>query len=987
MRAKFYEYLQKNRPEVVVVDDEKEAAALSDVAKVLDIKHHVLPDFRAAYLDDLRVFKSELDELQSALFGYYKDGGLLIAPFRTIAHYLPASSYFKEIELAFGDEVDLESLKEQFLDWGYSFVELVSEPGEVSVRGDIIDIFSPNNLQPVRVLLFDTQIESIRLFDATTQRSHKEELERITVIPAFYDITQERKELLAKIEQSDADIFVKDLQSLGFWYLRNKINLLEGKNAVLSTKLPIEEHYQNYDHLIPQASFDLPVIPEPTEWRDVEIANLNAYLEHTTKKVTVVAASERVVRRSDLKSFENIEFLYSDAIINIESDKELIVSLNRAKKKKPRASLVLDELKQGEYVVHETHGIGVFEGIKQVEILGAKRDFVQIGYQGEDKLLVPVENLDLLSRYVAEGGSVAIVDKLGSKSFSRLKAKVREKLLEIAADIVKRAAERELLEGKQIVIDPAIKLFQKAAGFSYTPDQEAAIDTILERLASGQILDMLLSGDVGFGKTEVAMNAIFAVVKSGYQAAMVVPTTLLSNQHYQTLKNRLEPFDIKVAKIDRFVSAKEKKAIVQGLKEGSIDVVVGTHALFGAEFKNLALVVIDEEHKFGVKQKEKLKELTKDVHLLSMSATPIPRSLNMALSRLKELAELRTPPSIREAVRTYVREYDEKLIKEAAMREFRRGGQLFYIYNSIAGIEEKKRELQEILPQARILVLHSKVAAATTEKELVKFANREYDILLSTSIVESGIHMPNVNTIIVEGADRFGIADLHQLRGRVGRGGKEGYCYLLVENRDAITEEAKKRLLALESNSFLGSGAALAYYDLEIRGGGNILGAQQSGHIKNIGYSLYLKMLEEEIAKLTTGGEAKEESEVEIKLSVNAYLSSDLIADDRLKLELYRRLARANSLEEVSEIEEEIVDRFGKMDLSTKNFLDIITIKLLAKEAGIRRITNYGQNISVEFEDGVKERLKARSKDEDDILNEVLRYLKNLESKKIEKIL
>jgi len=389
--------------------------------------------------------------------------------------------------------------------------------------------------------------------------------------------------------------------------------------------------------------------------------------------------------------------------------------------------------------------------------------------------------------------------------------------------------------------------------------------------------------------------------------------------------------------------------------------------------------VIDEEHKFGVKQKEKLKELTKDVHLLSMSATPIPRSLNMALSRLKELAELRTPPSIREAVRTYVREYDEKLIKEAAMREFRRGGQLFYIYNSIAGIEEKKRELQAILPQARILVLHSKVAAATTEKELVKFANREYDILLSTSIVESGIHMPNVNTIIVEGADRFGIADLHQLRGRVGRGGKEGYCYLLVENKDAITEDAKKRLLALESNSFLGSGAALAYYDLEIRGGGNVLGAQQSGHIKNIGYSLYLKMLEEEIAKLTTG-EAKEESEVEIKLSVNAYLSSELIGDDRLKLELYRRLARAKSLEEVSEIEEEIVDRFGKPDEPTKNFLDIITIKILAKDAGIKRISNYGQNITIEFEDGVKKSLKARSKDEDDILSEVLRYLKSIDT-------
>ncbi len=975
MVARFYEYLKKDLPQILVVEDEREAEAASNALKLLQKEHVVLPDFRARYLDDLRSYKNELDRLNAALYEYYNQPSILVAPFRTIAHYLPASSYFTKLGLSFGDEVELESLKERLLGFGYVVVDIVSEVGEVSFRGDIIDIFAPNMPKPLRISLFDTQIESIRHFDPATQKSSKDEIETITIIPAFYDVGEEYEELSEKITQSEADVFSKDLQSLGFWYLKNKINLLEGKKA-LKTDIALDEFYEDSRSLIPKSFFDLPLIPEPQEYQDIELLNINALIENNRhKSITIVAKDEAQIRRSELKSFEGLRFLYSDAVANIASSKELILSLNRPAKRSKRPRIVLDELKVGDYVVHEYHGIGIFEGIKEIEILGAKRDFVSIAYQGEDKLLVPVENLELLSRYVAEGGSVAVVDKLGSKSFSRLKERVKEKLFEIAANIVSTAAQREILEGKQIVIDPSIQAFQSSAGFEYTPDQQEAIKKILERLSSGKIMDMLLSGDVGFGKTEVAMNAIYAVVKSGYQAAMVVPTTLLSNQHYETLRTRLEPFGIKVAKVDRFVKAKEKKEIFKALEEGEVDVVVGTHALFGASFKNLALVIIDEEHKFGVKQKERLKELTKDVHLLSMSATPIPRSLNMALSRIKDLSELRIAPATRAAVRTYVKEYDDALIKEAAMREFRRGGQLFYIYNSIAGIEEKKKELQELLPQAKILVLHSKVSAAVSEKELVRFANKEYDILLSTSIVESGIHMPNVNTIIVEGADRFGIADLHQLRGRVGRGGKEGYCYYLVESKEKITEDAKKRLLALESNSYLGSGAALAYYDLEIRGGGNIIGAQQSGHIKGIGYTLYLKMLEDALAKLTTG-ESHEESDVELKLGVNAYISKDVVSEDRLKLELYRRLAKASTLEEVWEIEEEMKDRFGRLDTPTKNFLDLVSIKILAKDMGIKRIMNYKQNITIEFADGSKEQIKAPSKDEDDILKTIERFLK-----------
>jgi transcription-repair coupling factor (superfamily II helicase) len=396
----------------------------------------------------------------------------------------------------------------------------------------------------------------------------------------------------------------------------------------------------------------------------------------------------------------------------------------------------------------------------------------------------------------------------------------------------------------------------------------------------------------------------------------------------------------------------------------------------GADFKNLALVVIDEEHKFGVKQKEKLKALSENIHILSMSATPIPRSLNMALSRLKSFSELRTPPQGKKEVRTYVKEYNEKLIKEVILRELRRGGQIFYIFNSITNIESKKEELLKILPNLKILVLHSKVSAQVSEKELLKFYLGEYDMLLSTSIVESGLHMPNVNTIIVDGADRFGMADLHQLRGRVGRGKREGYCYFLVENKEKLTDEAKKRLVALESNSYLGSGQVLAMHDLEIRGGGNIIGAQQSGHIKNIGYSLYLKMLEDAINMLTTG-KMEEKPKIEIKLSINAYISKDLVAEDRLRLELYRRQSLCETTGEVYEIEAEIADRFGKLDTISRQFIDVMIMKVLAKEQRITKVANAGEKVFIEFADG-RDRvmLKSYSKDDDDLIATAFAYLK-----------
>ena len=488
-------------------------------------------------------------------------------------------------------------------------------------------------------------------------------------------------------------------------------------------------------------------------------------------------------------------------------------------------------------------------------------------------------------------------------------------------------------------------------------------------------MDRLLSGDVGFGKTEVAMNGILATILSGNQALFICPTTLLASQHYHGIFKRFENYGFKIAKLDGKTSAKEKTQIKKGLESGEIQLVVGTHSLLGVTAKNLALVIIDEEHKFGVKQKEKLKTLREDIHIYSMSATPIPRTLNLALSKVKGMSSLLTPPSERLGVRSYVKEYNEKLVKEIILREKRRGGQIFYVHNNIASMEAKKADIEAILPNIKVSMIHSKITLANAEKIIEKFDDGEIDVLLATSIVESGLHLPNANSMIIDGADRFGIADLHQLRGRVGRGSKEGFCYFVVEDKKKITSDAVKRLVALESNSYLGSGTALAHQDLEIRGGGNIIGEAQSGHIKQIGYGLYLKMLEDTLAILS--GEIKEEKKaVDIKLAISAYISSDYIVEDRVRLELYRRLSKASNKEEVYTIEEEMEDRFGKPDLPTKQFIELIIIKILALEKGVKMIGSYEMNVSFTYEGEVKQTVKSPSKDDDDIIATTLKFLR-----------
>jgi transcription-repair coupling factor (superfamily II helicase) len=990
MQSCLYEFLKtKNDIQQIIVLDDKEAILVQSIYSIYGFETFVLPDIRVFFGDDIRTFSDEFFAFNNILYSYYKCDSkkILITPLSTSLLPFVKKTLFKTLTINFANDIDYEGLKENLFLWGYDFVDLVEVKGEVSFRGDIIDIFPINSDTPFRISTFDKEVDSIKQYDVSTQKSISDELESIDIIPALFGFDKEQYEdVSSKVELSDRDAFIKDISSLGIWFLDElsftsiekfkSIFLYKDLKNNLKDIFELENININKDNFL-----NLDVISLATQFRDLEYTkDYKSLIDiNQDKKITIYCASDILLKQFDLEGIDKVhKVIFSDERILISSSKELIISVYREKikYKKKKSKIILDELKVGDIVVHHIHGIGIFEGIEHTKVMGHFKDYISILYQNEDKLLIPIENLEVIDRYVVDSGSTPVLDKLGKGSFVKLKAKVKAKLLEIADKIVSIAATRELITTKELIIDDlVIQNFQKNAGFDYTDDQIKAINNIFDDFKSTKVMDRLLVGDVGFGKTEVALNAILTMVLNKMQVLFVAPTTLLSNQHYKSLQDRLSIFDIKVAKVNRFVSTKEKKQIYEDFKDGKIDVIIGTHAVFNIQVNNLGLVIIDEEHKFGVKQKEILKNITKNVHLLSMSATPIPRSLNLALSHIKTISYLNIPPSERKPVRTYVKEYVEVILKEAINREMRRGGQIFYIYNHIKTIEQKSQEILEIMPNLKILILHSQIPPLEMEKGMLSFENKEYDLLLCTSIVESGIHIPNANTMIIDGSDRFGLADLHQLRGRVGRSSKEGFCYFFVEDKEEISENSLKRLSALETHSSLGSGSLIARQDLEIRGAGNILGEVQSGHIQGVGYSLYVKMLEESLQSLSNTN-IEEEKQIDIKLSVDKFISSQLISEDRLRLDIYRRLSKCRDIKDVYDIEEEINDRFGDIDEYTKIFLDIVIIKILARNKDIKTIMNYEKTITIIYDDEKTQTLKAQDDENRDIVDTILNFLK-----------
>lgn len=619
--------------------------------------------------------------------------------------------------------------------------------------------------------------------------------------------------------------------------------------------------------------------------------------------------------------------------------------LVRRRKRKKSTEAFFNELatlSPGDLVVHADHGIGRYEGLTQIPVQKAPHDCVALEYAGGDKLYVPVENIDILSRYGSESDGVSL-DKLGGEAWQRRKSRMKERIREIAGDLIKIAAERALRPGAVAEPDTGYAAFSDRFPYEETDDQDRAIGDVIEDLQRGKPMDRLVCGDVGFGKTEVALRAAFVAAMAGLQVAVIAPTTLLARQHYQNFKERFQGFPVEIGRLSRLVTPKEAKETKDRLAAGKIDIVIGTHAILGkgVEFHNLGLVIVDEEQRFGVTHKEKLKTLRADVHVLTLTATPIPRTLQMAMSGLRELSVIQTPPVDRLAVRTYVMPWDPVVVREALLREHYRGGQSFFVVPRIADLPDIEEFLREEVPEVRYVVAHGQMAPTEVEERMSAFYDRKYEVLVSTTIVESGLDIPTANTMIIHRADRFGLAQLYQLRGRVGRAKTRAYAYFTTEANRLLTDAAQKRLQVLANLESLGAGFQLATHDLDIRGAGNLLGDEQSGHIKEVGFELYQSMLEDAIMEAKAGGIARNETkDLSPQITVDApiLIPEEYVPDLDLRMGLYRRLNELEGPQEIEAFAAEMIDRFGKLPEATENLLKVIEIKLNCRKACIARM-------------------------------------------------
>lgn len=650
-------------------------------------------------------------------------------------------------------------------------------------------------------------------------------------------------------------------------------------------------------------------------------------------------------------------FQYYDIKLSVISDKDIFGQFKKKGKKKQNKKGTgkiksFTELKPGDFVVHANHGIGVFKGIKQLELQGNKKDYLELIYHSDDKLYVPVEQLDMVQRYIGSEGKKPKVSKLGSSEWTKTKNKVKKSIEEIAEDLVKLYAIRATLKGYKYSDDTVWqKQFEEEFPYEETPDQLLAIEDIKRDMESPKPMDRLLCGDVGYGKTEVAIRAAFKAVMDGKQVAFLVPTTILAQQHYNNFKQRFSDFPITVDVISRFRTLSEQKATIKSIKEGNVDILIGTHRILQKDikFKDLGLLIIDEEQRFGVKHKEKMKNLKKNVDVLTLSATPIPRTLHMSLVGVRDISVIETPPEERYPVQTYVVEYNDQLIRDSILREISRGGQIYFVYNRVESIHEMASYISKLVPEGRVQIAHGQMKEKELENVVLDFTENKFDILIATTIIETGMDIKNVNTMIIYDADKMGLSQLYQLRGRVGRTNRMAYCYLTYKRDKILTEVAEKRLKAIKDFTELGSGFKIALKDLEIRGAGNMMGSAQHGHMASIGYDLYCRMLEDTI-KLVRGDIDKEPVETSVELKIDAYIPNTYIKDETQKIEVYKKIASIDSKEEFMDIEEELEDRFSDIPISVYNLMNISYIRSLGKKVDIEEIKEISNEVVFQFE-------------------------------------
>lgn len=1064
-----FDYIK--RPVIIVTYNDLEAKKIYEDISFFTEKVCFIPS-KELYLYSIDATSPDIkcERLKAIKRIITEDNIILITSIDNLLYKYISPNIFKNSNMSFkiGDIIDIKDVTSKLINYGYEKVDIIEGKGQFSIRGGIIDIFSMIFDLPIRIELFDDEIDSIRFFDLITQRSI-EKTDEVQIFAARELILNKNDalfainkieneiELLIKstknsaiannyrekskhiIEKLNESVYFKGIEKYTSFLLDKNYTLIDFFNispyifidepsriiqkidmAHFEFKEIFEDLLQKGDALPSQGELlytkdevvysiyknsiiCLKALASSSEYftslvsisiNTVTMQSFNGKMDllldeikrWKSKKNKIIILSgtsakgqrlSQILREKNIDAYyydsvpDNIEkgqiiviqgilncgFEYPDAGLKVISDKEIFGESKRKRKKLPSKGLSkiksFTDLKIGDYVVHINHGIGIFQGVKQLEVEGIKKDYLDLRYASSDKLYVPVEQLDLVQKYIGGENRTPKVYKLGGTEWLKAKAKVKESIKKMAEDLVLLYAVREQAIGHAFSKDTEWqKQFEDEFPYEETPDQLTAIEEIKRDMENKTPMDRLLCGDVGYGKTEVAIRAAFKACMDGKQVAFLVPTTILAEQHYNNFIKRFSDFPVKIEMLSRFRTAQEQKRILSALKEGSIDILLGTHKLIQKDikFKDLGLLIIDEEQRFGVAHKEKIKSLKQNIDVLTLSATPIPRTLHMSLLGVRDMSIIETPPEERYPVQTYVVEYNEQLIREAIYREINRGGQVYFVYNRVETIKEMFLKLGMLMPKARICIGHGQMSEHELENVMIGFLNGEYDVLLSTTIIESGLDIPNVNTLIVYDADKMGLSQLYQLRGRVGRSNRIAYAYFTYKKEKVLSEVAEKRLKAIREFTELGSGFKIAMRDLEIRGAGNILGPEQHGHMDAIGYDMYCRLIQEAVDELK-GNQINKSIETTIELNINAYIDNIYISDENQKIEIYKKIASIKDKNDFYDVQEEIEDRFGDIPESLNNLLQIAYIKSIASFSGITNIIQKGEHINIYFDE------------------------------------
>ncbi len=996
-----------------------------------------LPWSQSTRLDRLRVFTNLSHYLLPGLDKPANPPVIIAPIRALMTRTVPRRTFLKNtLKIKVGERQDFHEISAHLVGIGYEYSNIVVQPGQFSRRGGILDVWSPSENLPLRLDFFGDEIDSLRLFDPGTQRS-EEKLEQALIFPASEAIpivAMKDGELPYKLSEHDIPEIYQFPSSLIDFLPDNALILLDGEEFIAAAANDIEEEaLQRLDELKNTDPMANPKVPYLT-WSElldssgkrqiIEMGHSSAeggsalsalfdpgprfagrlkefqyHIDTLTKEKqpwTVVSRQssrlEQLWREthpdeaSQSDAFQEgslsggwVLHLDEDTSHHLLTDSEIFGWSRPQPRRRPPLSseapeAVYADLKPGDYVVHVDHGIGRFIGLHKPNIDGNQREYLTIQYKDNDVLYVPIHQADRITRYIGADSSAPHINSLGGTDWTQTKTKVRHAVVEVATDLLELYAKRQMASGYAFNPDTDWQR-ELEASFPYmeTPDQLLAIEQVKADMESDRPMDRLLCGDVGYGKTEVALRAAFKAVADGKQVAVLVPTTVLAQQHYDTFRQRLSVFPVRVEMLSRFRTPKEQDQIIKDLIAKKVDIVIGTHRLVSGDvvFKDLGLVIIDEEQRFGVTHKEHLKKLREEVDVLTMTATPIPRTLYMALSGVRDISTINSPPEERLPVVTHIGPYSPKLVREAIIRELDRGGQVFFVHNRVQSISAVYNHLQNLVPEARIGIGHGQLPENELADVMHQFSSGQIDVLLSTSIIESGLDIPNANTLIVDRADTFGLSQLYQLRGRVGRGAQRAYAYLFQDKRRAPTPEGEERLEVLADNTSLGAGYSIAMRDLEMRGAGDLLGTRQSGYIAAVGFQMYTKLLsqavqslrsESGLADLDLGGQRWIQGpslDVNVDLPLNSEIPSAYIPDEDLRLKLYRRISNLRTDEEIAQTEIEFHDRFGELPEGLRDLFFQMQVKLGAEEVGLESVTMVGQQILLTFPplpQGIKER-------------------------------